>query len=333
MNRYAARDLSAWLGLRQLARVMPNRFGVPPQPKDVLDSLFDKWNPVHTMFPVAAPNKVSFETISSADVIGNTQRFGGTFRVVKFGVRSESGHSPLDDYALVLVVPISVTPKPEIGEGSEWFTIARPDLDEVPLKPPDLPIFIEIGPLDRKYLEPKLNEYGRYDWSFSTLAPNDPSVTSFFQAVASHENGDFKVFGVALSTGWSFTGVGIVLGVISLWMIGPLTALREANRSHVVTSQTWTMTLRTRTGVLRTIFEIILSIVSIAFVAYPVLVSYLQLSTYTKQRVLFSTVERSLMIANWVGLAASVLIFAALALELRRSRRAEQQEQLDLFPG
>jgi hypothetical protein len=332
MNRHAARDLSAWLGLKQLAAEMPKRFNVPPQPKDVLDSLFDEWNPVHTMFPVGAPNKVSLKVISSTDAIGNMDRFGGTFRVLKFGVRSESGHSPLDDYALVLVTPVSVTPKPEIGEGTEWLTVARRDLDNVPFKPPDFPIFHEIGPLDGQYLESKLNELGRYDWSFSSLTANDPAVTSFFQVVASHENGDFKVFGIALSMGLSFTGVGVVLGAISLWMIGPLIALREANRSHVITSQTWTMTLKTRPGSIRMLLETILIIISVGFAAYPAFVGYLQLSTYIKQQALFTSVERNLMIANCVGLTTSVLVFGAVTLELRRSRRAiDGSGQLGLF--
>lgn len=161
-----------------------------------------------------------------------------------------------------------------------------------------------------------LAKYG-YSNEAESLAIRDPALGSLRADLDTLVvGGGVNVLGVQLSLTQFFSGVGILLGAVSLAMMGPVLALRSSpTRKH---AQSWILVAPRASGKVRELMESVIMTASLAWAALPIVILFIQIAAY-------GNMNPKLVWVIWlgaVGIVFSIVTNFVVIYELRRTRLA-----------
>jgi len=149
------------------------------------------------------------------------------------------------------------------------------------------------------------------------LSPNDPALARL-QAEEDPRlrSGGVTIFGAQLSLAQFFSSVGLLLAGVAFAMIGPLIALRSsASRGH---GQSWVFVVPGSSRGGRRVLDWVTTLITSAWAASPLAILFLQWQSAAD---LQGLTTGWLFSVGAVGLLFSTVIFAIVAIELRRVRK------------
>jgi hypothetical protein len=161
-----------------------------------------------------------------------------------------------------------------------------------------------------------LLEHG-FDGDASALTRDDAALAGLRGAVdVRKESAGISILGVQLSLSQLFAAIGLVLAIQAFLALGPLLALRAAEDRRA--SLAWIFALPRTDAPGRAALEGVICAVTFGWAAAPLGILVLQCVSYAR---LGSAPHWSFW-PGALGLAASALVFAAVAVELRALRTA-----------
>jgi len=154
------------------------------------------------------------------------------------------------------------------------------------------------------------------------LSPNDPALARL-QAEDDPRlrSGGVTIFGVQLSLAQFFSSVGLLLAGVAFAMIGPLIALRAStSREH---GQSWVFVVPGSARGGRRVLDWVTTLITSAWAVSPLAILFLQ---WQNAADLQGLTTGWLFGVGAIGLVFSAVIFAIVAIELRRVRKTVPAE-------
>lgn len=191
------------------------------------------------------------------------------------------------------------------------------DLGGDSLKTLSFEIKKHLKPLNWNSISLQLGSQGFHGLPFQ-LNPETP-VVKRYQMESDPRALKVQVFGAQISIGLFFASIGCILSVVAFAMLGPLLRLRETPEG--TTNQPWVMVVSTVGSLTGNVLEGIIVVVSLTWVALPIVILVLQSSANVE----LLGFEKAAKTGGNVGLLFSSSVYGLVAWKFRGFRRTRSQ--------
>jgi hypothetical protein len=156
-----------------------------------------------------------------------------------------------------------------------------------------------------------------YSGEPAALSPNDPALARLqTENDPRLRSGGVVILGVPLSIAQFFSSVGLLLAAVAFATIGPLVALRSV--SSPVHGQSWVFVIQGSLHGGRRLLDVVTTAISGVWAVSPLVILFLQWRSAVDLEGLTSA---WLFALGALGLVFSTVVYALVAVELRRVRR------------